>query len=46
MAVAHKLLIVAFLMLNMGEAFRNLGQGYLDQVTRKRSTTKLVWSSA
>jgi hypothetical protein len=25
-----------------GEAFRDLGESYLDQVSRKRSTTKLV----
>ncbi len=25
-----------------GEAFRDLGKGYLNQVARKRSTTKLV----
>jgi len=42
MAIAHKLLIAAFHMLRTGEAFRDLGESYLDQVTRKRSTTKLV----
>jgi len=42
MAVAHKLLIAAFHMLSTGEAFRDLGQSYLDQVARKRSTSKLV----
>ena len=42
MAVAHKLLLAAFHMLSTGEAFRDLGEGYLDQVARKRSTTKLV----
>ena len=42
MAIAHKLLIAAFHMLSTGETFRNLGEGYLDQVARKRSTTKLV----
>jgi len=42
MAVAHKLLIAAFHMLSTGEAFRDLGESYLDQVARKRSTTKLV----
>ena len=42
MAVAHKLLIAAFHMLTTGEAFRDLGESYLDQVTRKRSTTRLV----
>ena len=34
MAVAHKL--------STSEVFRDLGEGYLDQVARKRSTTKLV----
>ena len=42
MAIAHKLLVAAFHMLATGEAFRDLGEGYLDQVTRKRSTTRLV----
>ena len=42
MAIAHKLLIAAFHMLSTGEAFRELGEGYLDQVSRKRSTTRLV----
>ena len=42
MAVTHKLLIAAFHMLRTGEAFRDLGESYLDQVARKRSTAKLV----
>ena len=42
MAVAHTLLLAAFPMLSTGEAFRDLGGGYLDQVARKRSTTKPV----
>ena len=42
MAVAHKLLIAAFHMLSTGQAFRDLGEGYFDQVARKRSMTKLV----
>jgi transposase len=42
MAIAHKLLIAAFHMLTTGETFRDLGESYLDQVTRKRSTTRLV----
>ncbi len=42
MAIAHKLLIAAFHMLSTGEAFRDLGEGYLGQVARKRSTAKLV----
>jgi len=42
MAIAHKLLIAAFHMLSTGETFRDLGESYLDQVARKRSTAKLV----
>jgi transposase len=42
MAIVHKLLIAAFHMLATGEAFRDLGESYLDQVARKRSTAKLV----
>ncbi len=42
MAVAHKLLVAAFHMLSTGETFRDLGEGYLDQIARKRSTSKLV----
>jgi transposase len=42
MAVAHKLLIAAYHMLATGETFRDLGESYLDQVTRKRSTARLV----
>src|SRR5918911_984089 len=42
MAVAHKLLVAVFHMLATGEAFRDLGESYLDQVARKRSTTRLV----
>ena len=34
--------IAAFHMLSTSEAFRDLGEGYLDQAARKRSTTKLV----
>jgi len=29
-------------MLSTGEVFRDLSESYLDQVARKRSTTKLV----
>ena len=42
MAIAHKLLITAFHMLATGEAFRDLGEGYLDQIIRRRSAAKLV----
>ena len=41
-AVAHKLLIAAFHMLRTGSPFRELGEDFLDRVSRKRSTTKLV----
>ena len=42
MAVAHKLLLAAFHLLATGEAFRDLGESYLDQITRRRSTARLV----
>lgn len=42
MAIAHKLLIAAFHMLATGEDFRDLGECHLDQVARKRSTSRLV----
>ncbi len=44
MAVAHKLLVAAFHMLSTCIAFRDLGESYLDQVVRRRSTAKLVQS--
>jgi transposase len=42
LAIAHKLLLAAFHLLATGEAFRDLGEGYLDPITRKRSTARLV----
>jgi transposase len=42
LAIAHKLLLAAFHLLATGEPFRDLGEGYLDQITRKRSTARLV----
>ena len=42
LAIAHKLLLAAFHLLATGESFRDLGEGYLDQITRKRSTARLV----
>lgn len=42
MAIIHKLLIAAFHMLSTGEAVRDLGERYFDQVACKRSTAKLV----
>ena len=41
-AVAHKLLIAAFHMLRTGGPFRELGEDFLDRVSRTRSTAKLV----
>ena len=38
LAVAHKLLIAAFHLLATGEPFRDLGEGYLDRISRRRST--------
>jgi transposase len=42
MAIAHKLLVAAFHLLTTGESFRDLGEGHLDQIARKRSVHKLV----
>jgi transposase len=42
MAIAHNMIIAMFHLLATGEAFRDLGETYLDQIARKRSTTKLV----
>ena len=42
MAIARKLLIAAFHMFSTGEEFRDLGEGHLDHVARKRFTSKLV----
>ena len=42
MAIAHKLLVAAFHMLATGDAFRDLGEKYLDGITRRLSTAKLV----
>ena len=42
LAIAHKLLIAAFYLLATGEPFRDLGEGYLDRISRRRSTAKLV----
>ena len=44
MAIAHKLLIAAFHMLTTGEAFRDLGEGYLDQ--SHASARRPSWSTA
>jgi transposase len=42
LAIAHKLLIAAFHLLATGEPWRDLGEGYLDQISRRRLTAKLV----
>jgi transposase len=42
LAIAHKLLLAAFHLLATGELFRDLGESYLDRITRKRSTARLV----
>jgi transposase len=42
MAIAHKLLIATFHLLATGAAFRDLGESYLNQVARRRSTARLV----
>jgi transposase len=42
LAVAHKPLVAAFHLLATGQPFRDLGENYLDQVARGRSTAKLV----
>jgi transposase len=42
LAIAHKLLLAAFHLLATGEAFHDLGESYLDQVARRRSTARLV----
>jgi hypothetical protein len=42
MAIAHKLLIAAFHMLATGKDFHDLGEGHLDRVARRRSTSRLI----
>ncbi|TWA84525.1 transposase [Azospirillum brasilense] len=41
-AIAHKLLVVAFHLLSTGEPFRELGEGFLDQQARHRTTRRLI----
>jgi transposase len=41
-AIAHKLLVAAFHMLATGEGFRDLGEGHLDRVARRRATSRLI----
>ena len=42
MAIAHKLLVAALHLLITGETFRDLGEGHLDQIARKRAVSRLV----
>ena len=42
MAIAHKILVAVFYMLNRNEAFRDLGGAYLDHLAAKRVTVRLV----
>ena len=44
LAIAHKLLIAAFHLLATGEPLRDLGKGYLDQISGRRLAAKLVQS--
>jgi transposase len=41
-AIAHKILVAAYHMLATGAPFRDLGEAYLDQQARRRTTTNLV----
>jgi transposase len=41
-AIAHKILVAAYNMLASGAPFRDLGEAFLDQQARKRTTANLV----
>ena len=41
-AIAHKILVAAYHMLATGAPFRDLGEAFLDQQARRRTTTNLV----
>jgi transposase len=41
-AIAHRILVTAYCMLNTGEAYRELGDTYLDTLDKKRVTRKLI----
>ena len=41
-AIAHKILVAAYHMLASGAPFRDLGESYLDQQARRRTTANLV----
>ncbi len=42
MAIAHKILIVVYHMLSTGASYKDLGEAYLDQLSRDRVTANLV----
>jgi transposase len=42
MAVAHKLLVAIYRILADGTAYTDLGEGYLDSLSQKRTTRQLV----
>ncbi len=42
LAIAHKILVAAYHMLATGVPFRDLGEAYLDQQARRRTTANLV----
>jgi transposase len=41
-AIAHKILVAAYHMLATGAPFRDLGEAYLDQQARRRTTANLI----
>ena len=41
-AIAHKILVAAYHMLASGAPFRDLGEAYLDQQARRRTTANLI----
>jgi len=42
MAIAHKILVAAYHMLSTGQAYRDLGEAYLDQLGEQRITHHLT----
>lgn len=42
MAIAHKILLVAYHLLSTGQPYRDLGETYLDQLNKARLTKQLV----
>ncbi len=41
-AIAHKILVAAYHMLATGGPFRDLGEAFLDQQARRRTTANLI----